>query len=187
MTRRRKGFSPRGGEKGRREFVVGALRGAAALGALGHASLRPARAQTAPSDVVNVAVIGFGVQGLNDARAAHRVEGVKVIGASSCYDGHLARARELLGDEALVTRDYRRLLDLREVDAVIVATPDHWHQQACLDSLAAGKDVYCEKPLTHAIEEGEPLLQAVKEGDRIFQVGSQHTSSPHVIEARKEH
>jgi predicted dehydrogenase len=169
----------------RREFLVGALRGAAGVAAVGAAPWRSALAQTPPSDVVNVAVIGFGVQGLNDARAALRVDGVRVVGAASCYDGHLERARELLGDAALLTRDYRRLLDSREIDAVIVATPDHWHQQASLDALAAGKDVYCEKPLTHRLEEGEALVAAVRESGRIFQVGSQHTSSPHVIEARQ--
>ena len=138
-----------------------------------------------PNDTIGMAVVGFGVQGLNDANAALRVPGVRIVGAASCYDGHLERARELLGADALVTRDYRRLLDRSDVDAVIVATPDHWHARACLDALAAGKDVYCEKPLTHAIEEGDALVRAVRESGRILQVGSQHTSSPHVVEAKQ--
>jgi predicted dehydrogenase len=97
----------------------------------------------------------------------------------------LARAGEALGEGALRTRDYRRLLDDKDVDAVIIATPDHWHAQACLDAIQAGKDVYCEKPLSHTIEEGERLVAAVTRSKRIFQVGSQHTSSPALIEARQ--
>ena len=169
----------------RRQFVSDALRGAAGIALAGASARRVLGQVGAPRGGVNVAVIGFGVQGLNDARAALRVDGVRVVGAASCYDGHLERARELLGADAILTRDYRRLLDAPDVDAVIVATPDHWHSRACLDALAAGKDVYCEKPLTHALAEGEGLVAAVKASDRIFQVGSQHTSSPHIIEARQ--
>jgi predicted dehydrogenase len=113
------------------------------------------------------------------------VENVRVIAAASCYDGHLEVARETLGEGAFYTRDYRAVLDLKDVDAVIVATPDHLHTQAALDSIDAGKDVYCEKPLTHTIEEGELLLEAVQESGCIFQVGSQPTSHPANIEAKE--
>lgn len=143
------------------------------------------RAMTQGPPPVRIGVIGFGVQGLNDANAAMRVENVQVTAAASCYDGHLERARELLGDSALITRDYRQILDRRDIDAVIVATPDHWHTRICLDALAADKDIYCEKPLTHTIEEGDALLAAAGRSSRIVQVGSQHTSSPHLIEARQ--
>jgi predicted dehydrogenase len=169
----------------RREFVTITARGAAAAATLGAAPLLRAFEQGSPNEQVRIAVIGFGVQGLIDANAALRVPNVRVVGAASCYDGHLERARELLGDQAILTRDYRRLLDNRDVDAVIIATPNHWHLRACIDALAAGKDVYCEKPLTAAIDEGERIVKAVRASDRVFQVGSQHTSSPHVIEARQ--
>ena len=138
-----------------------------------------------PNDTIRLGVIGFGTQGLTDANAALRVPNVQVVAAASCYDGHLERARELLGDGSLRTRDYRRILDRKDIDAVVVATPDHWHMRACLDALDAGKDVYCEKPLTHTIDEGTTLVNAVKKSTRILQVGSQHTSSPPLIEAKQ--
>lgn len=168
----------------RRRFLAGAGKGAA-LAALSRAPLVQALGQARPSQSLRLGVIGFGVQGLNDANAARRLDDVEVVAAASCYDGHLARAKELLGEGALLTRDYRRILDRKDVDAVVVATPDHWHAAVCLDALAAGKHVYCEKPMTHRLEEGEALIAAVGKSDRVFQVGSQHTSSPHIIEARQ--
>ena len=167
----------------RRRFLRLAAEGAAGAALVRGPFVRSGRQD--PGRPVRLGVIGFGVQGLNDANAARRVSNVLVTAAASCYDGHLERARELLGHDALVTRDYRRILDRRDIDAVIVATPDHWHSRVCLDALEAGKDVYCEKPLTHTVEEGEALVSAVQTSGRIFQVGSQHTSSPHVIEARE--
>lgn len=170
---------------GRRQFLEAGVKGAVAAAVLGQGPLLRGFGQASPNETVNIAVIGYGVQGHNDASAALRVPGVRVIGAASCYDGHLARAGEALGEGALRTRDYRRLLDDKDVDAVIIATPDHWHAQACIDAIQAGKDVYCEKPLSHTIEEGERLVAAVSASDRIFQVGSQHTSSPALIEAKQ--
>jgi predicted dehydrogenase len=155
------------------------------LAALGAAPLARSFAQGPPSDAVRIGVIGFGVQGLTDANSALRVPNVKVVAAASCYDGHLERAKELLGSEALLTKDHRRILDRSDVDAVIVSTPDHWHAPICHDALAAGKHVYCEKPLTHTVEEGDALVKAAHKSGRVFQVGSQHTSSPHILEARQ--
>lgn len=169
----------------RRRFLTQTARTTAAAAVLGTGPLLRAFGQGPAGDTVNVAVIGFGVQGLNDANAALRVPNVRVVGAASCYDGHLERARELLGETAMLTRDYRRLLDSKDVDAVIVATPDHWHTRACLDAIAAGKDIYCEKPLTHRIDEGDALVKAVRGSRQILQVGSQHTSSPAIIEAKQ--
>ena len=167
----------------RRQFITTAA-GAAAAAAVPGPLLR-GFSQRSPNETVRVGVIGFGVQGLNDANAALRVPNVSVVAAASCYDGHLERARELLGDAALRTRDYRQILDDKSIDAVIVSTPDHWHTRVCQDALAAGKDVYCEKPMTHTLEEGDRLVKAVKASRQIFQVGSQHTSSPSTIEARQ--
>ncbi|MCA1651441.1 MAG: Gfo/Idh/MocA family oxidoreductase [Acidobacteria bacterium] len=146
----------------RRGFITTTARGAAAAAVIGPGVLLRGSNQRSPNDTVRIGVIGFGVQGLNDANAALRLPNVQVVAAASCYDGHLERARELLGEEALRTRDYRQILDRKDVDAVIVSAPDHWHTRICLDALAAGKDVYCEKPMTHFLEEGERLLKAVK-------------------------
>ncbi|MBA2302963.1 MAG: Gfo/Idh/MocA family oxidoreductase [Acidobacteria bacterium] len=169
----------------RRKFMSQTSRAAAAAAVLGPGPLLKAFTQGSAADTVRIGVIGFGVQGLNDATAALRVPNVKVVAAASCYDGHLDRARELLGEGPLLTRDYRRILDDTSIDAVIVSTPDHWHSRICLDAIAAGKDVYCEKPLTHRLEEGDALVKAVRASKQIFQVGSQHTSSPSIIEAKQ--
>jgi predicted dehydrogenase len=169
----------------RRQFLSTAARAAAAAAIAGRAPLVRTAAQGPPSDRVRIGVIGFGVQGLNDANAALRVPNVEVVAAASCYDGHLERAGELLGEGALRTRDYRRILDDKTIDAVIVSTPDHWHTRICLDAIAAGKDVYCEKPLTHRLEEGNTLLEAVRSSKVMFQVGSQHTSAPAILEAKR--
>ena len=171
--------------KTRRRFLADTGRAAAAVAAFGRAPAVFGSAQNSPSATLRLAVIGFGVQGLNDANAANRLDDVQVVAAASCYDGHLERARELLGDGALLTKDYRRILDRKDVDAVIVWTPDHWHAAVCTDALAASKHVYCEKPMTHRLEEGEALIEAVRQSGHVFQVGSQHTSSPHVVEARQ--
>ena len=165
----------------RRRFMLTAA-GAAAWAS--SAKLAHAIGQS-PGDTIRLAIIGFGTQGLTDANAALRVPNVQVVAAASCYDGHLERARELLGDDSLRTRDYRRILDRKDIDAVVVATPDHWHTRVILDALDAGKDVYCEKPITHTADEGAVLVRAVQKSKRILQVGSQHTSSPHIIEAKQ--
>lgn len=174
---------------GRRDFVRTAAGAAAGMLIGGAPLIRAASGQAGGQgstlESMRLGVIGFGVQGLTDANSALRVPNVKVIAAASCYDGHLERARELLGDDSFRTRDYRAILDRKDIDAVVVATPDHWHQRIVLDALAAGKDVYCEKPLTHRIEEGGALVDAVAATKRIVQVGSQHVSSPHVIEAKQ--
>ena len=169
----------------RRRFLRQTAQAAAAAAVVGRAPLLRGFGQGSPSDTVRLGIIGFGVQGLTDANSALRVPNVSVVAAASCYDGHLERARELLGDASLRTRDYRRVLDSRDVDAVVVSTPDHWHTRICLDALDAGKDIYCEKPLTHMLPQGDELAAAVARSRQILQVGSQHTSTPAIIEARE--
>jgi predicted dehydrogenase len=78
--------------------------------------------------------------------------------------------------QAAVCQDYRKLLDRKDVDAVLIATPDHWHTRICIDAMRAGKDVYCEKPLTLTIDEGKQLCRVVRETGRVLQVGTQQRS-----------
>jgi len=168
---------------GRREFVSRTAQ-AAAVAAIAPGPLLRGFGQRSPNDVVNFGVIGCGVQGYNDGTAALRCANTAIVAAASCYDGHLEHAKEEWGEKLITTRDYRQILDNKGINAVVIATPDHWHTKIALDALAAGKDVYCEKPLTHTVEEGDLLVKAVKSSGRIFQVGSQHTSTPAMIEAR---
>ena len=129
------------------------------------------------NDHVNLALIGSGIQGIYDTTSALRVDGVKLIAVCDLYTGRLDRAKELWGNELFVTRDYRQILNRDDVDAVIVATPDHWHKTITIDALKAGKAVYCEKPMVQNFEEGHEIIKAQKAKGGLCQVGSQGMSS----------
>ena len=90
---------------------------------------------------------------------------------------HISAKEALKGKDIETTRDYRKILDRKDIDAVFVATPDHWHRKAVIDAVEAGKDVYCEKPMSHSVEDGLAMIEAVQKQNRIFQVGSQRVSS----------
>ena len=134
------------------------------------------RGQAAPSDRVGLAVIGAGGMGMADVDTALRVPGVELVAACDIFDGRLDAARERHGD-IVTTRDHRELLARDDIDAVIVATPDHWHQPISIEALRAGKAVYCEKPMVRDIGEGRDLIRAQEESGGVFQVGSQGMSS----------
>jgi predicted dehydrogenase len=129
------------------------------------------------NDQINLALIGSGIQGIYDTQAALSVNGVKLVAACDLYSGRLERARELWGNDIEVTRDYREILKRQDVDAVIVATPDHWHKTLSVEAMQAGKAVYCEKPMIQKFDEGNEFIQAQKERGKVFQVGSQGLSS----------
>ena len=132
--------------------------------------------QVAPSDRLGLAVIGAGGMGMADLATALRIPGIELVAACDIFDGRLDAARERHGD-IFTTRDYQEVLARDDVDAVIVGTPDHWHQKVSVDALRAGKAVYCEKPMVHNIAEGHGLIQAQEESGSVFQVGSQGMSS----------
>ncbi len=132
---------------------------------------------TAPSDKVRIATIGFGGMGSGDTRFALNVPGVELAAVCDVYDGRLARARELHGSGISTTRDYREILARKDIDAVIVATPDHWHSRICIEALDSGKHVYCEKPMVKSIGEGKAVIEAQQRSGKVFQVGSQYVSS----------
>jgi predicted dehydrogenase len=139
----------------------------------------PAEAAQTPStnDRIRIATIGFGGMGSGDTRYALNVPGVELAAVCDVYDGRLARARELYGERILVTRDYREVLARRDIDAVIIATPDHWHARISIDALNAGKHVYCQKPMIKSIGEGKAVIEAHQRSGKVFQVGSQYVSS----------
>ena len=147
----------------------------------------PALAQTpkGANDRINVACIGFGIMGQGDVSTVNTVPGAKLVAVSDIYEGRLTKAREVYGKDIFTTRDYREILARPDIDAVIVATPDHWHQIIACDAMRAGKDVYCQKPMVQKVEEGAAVIKAEKETKRILQVGSQRASSILYAKARE--
>lgn len=129
------------------------------------------------NDQIQLGLIGSGIQGIYDTTAALKVAGVQLVAVCDLYSGRLDRAKELWGDAIFTTRDYRELLNRKDIDAVIVATPDHWHKKITIEALKAGKAVYCEKPMVHNFIEGHEIIQAQKATGKICQVGSQGMSS----------
>lgn len=143
------------------------------------------RGEYGANDQINIGLIGAGVMGQNDAEAALANSGTKLVAACDLYDSRLERCQERWGSDVFTTKDYREVLNRDDVDSVIVATSDHWHDQITIDALEAGKHVYCEKPMVQEIEEGHAMIEAEKNSDALLQVGSQRTSSPLNAKARK--
>jgi predicted dehydrogenase len=129
------------------------------------------------NDTIQIALIGAGGMGTGDVESALRQPGVRIVAAADVYDGRLQRARERWGKDLFTTRDYREILARPDVDAVIVATPDHWHAQISVDAMNARKDVYVEKPMVQKLEDGKRVVEAQQKTRRILQVGSQRVSS----------
>jgi predicted dehydrogenase len=130
---------------------------------------------------VRIALIGCGGEGVGIASMARR-EGAEVVAVADVFEPNLLRAREKLGARDGF-RDFRKLLEDRSIDAVFVATPDHWHAACTALACRAGKDVYVEKPLCHNVREGRAMVKAARRCSRIVQMGSQQRSAPHVREA----
>jgi predicted dehydrogenase len=139
-----------------------------------------------PNDRVNLGFIGFGIRGNILLEAAKETQQANLVEVCDCYQGHLDRASERTeGKIATNFAQYKKLLDRKDIDAVVIATPDHWHKRIVLDALSAGKDVYIEKPMTYRIEDGPAIINAAREHNRIVQVGSQWVSSEQNKRARE--
>jgi predicted dehydrogenase len=174
----------------RREFI----KRSAATGAVASVALRTtapattlegAPPQDSPNSRINIAFIGTGARAHQHLDELREMPGIEVVALTDAYRGRLERAIERTGGRAKAYRDYREILARPEVDAVFVVTPDHLHKTHVLAALAAGKDVYCEKPMTYRVEEGLEIISAVKKSGRILQVGSQGISGPIQQKARE--
>ena len=137
----------------------------------------------AAANRLRLGIAGFGVQGSRLAAAAAAVQGVEVTAVADVYDARLARARELFGDALFATRDYRALL-ARDVDAILIATPDHHHAAMARQSIAAGKDTYVEPPLAHTAQDAAALAEAAAAGGRVCYCGSGRSGSPILAKAK---
>jgi predicted dehydrogenase len=162
------------------EFIGGA--GAAAAGTL--ASLESARGYSA-NDTIEVACLGTGGRCRTLMKSLAQVAGVRIAAVCDIYDAHLDAAKKLADPKAIATKQYRELLDRKDIDAVLIGSPDHWHVPMSVDACNAGKDVYVEKPLTHDLSEGAAIIDAQDRNRRIVQVGMQQRSMPHIQKARE--
>ncbi|UXE65138.1 MAG: Gfo/Idh/MocA family oxidoreductase [Chryseotalea sp. WA131a] len=133
--------------------------------------------QFSANDQVNIAIIGMGIMGFSNAFWSLKVPGVKLVAVCDLYTGRLDHAKEKFGKELHVTKNYQELLDRKDVDAVIIATSDHWHDRISIEAMNKGKHVYCEKPMVHKLEEGAEVIATQKKTGKVFQVGSQRVSS----------
>jgi predicted dehydrogenase len=163
----------------RRSFLVSA--GAAAAAVAGSSATAYAAGET-----LNVGLIGTGGRCRHLLGSLVKIPGVRVTALSDVRDDAIAETRKRLGKaELLITKHYPELLERKDIDAVLIASPDHWHVPMTVDACAAGKDVYVEKPLTHDLSEGQAVVDAQNKHKRIVQVGTQQRSMPHIAKARE--
>jgi predicted dehydrogenase len=168
----------------RREFLHRTALTAGALAAANPIFLHDSRLNAAPypavpaSDRIRFGIIGIGMQGSGLLPNAIQLPGVECVAAADLYDGRHTLAREITGKPNLpVTRHYQELLDNKEIDCIIAAVPDFWHKKVVVDAVSAGKDIYCEKPMSHSAADGVAMVNAGKSSGRIIQIGSQRVSS----------
>ena len=174
----------------RREFLglsaaaAGASLAAHTIVTLPHSLIPPAEA-VAASDRVRFGMIGVGMQGNWLLSESIRLPGVECVAACDLYDGRHTLAREIVRADLPVTRRYQALLDDKNIDCIVAAVPDHWHKQVVVDAVSAGKDIYCEKPMSHSPADGVAMVDAAKKAGRIVQIGSQRVSSQICAKARE--
>jgi predicted dehydrogenase len=139
-----------------------------------------ARVQGA-NDRIRVGVIGTGGRARGLMGHLKKLPGNEMVSICDVYEPRLLQAAEITGATATKVADYRRMLDDRTIDAVVIGTPDHWHKQITLDAVAAGKDVYVEKPVSHTIEEGSEMVKVIEASKQIVQTGTQQRSWDHWV------
>jgi predicted dehydrogenase len=147
--------------------------------------LRSSPPGLAPSDRIRFGIVGVGMQGSGLLGNSIQLPGVECAAACDLYDGRRELAKEIVGKPIPTTRRYQELLENKEIDCIVAAVPDHWHRQVVVDACAAGKDVYCEKPMTHSVAQGFDMIAAAQKNNRIVQIGSQAASSIIVKKAKE--
>ncbi|HEX4131545.1 MAG TPA: Gfo/Idh/MocA family oxidoreductase [Pirellulales bacterium] len=166
----------------RREFLEQLGISAAGIAAAGYTAT--ARGYAA-NETINIACIGTGGRCRQLMKAMPQISGLRVIAVCDVWDQNLAEGKKLADPQATTTKDYRELLDRKDIDAVLIATPDHLHVPITIDACRAGKDVYVEKPLTHDLSEGQPVVDAQNNYKRVVQVGTQQRSMPQFIKGQE--
>ncbi|MEQ8788774.1 MAG: Gfo/Idh/MocA family oxidoreductase [Pirellulaceae bacterium] len=171
----------------RRDFLRTSAGSAAAGAAVSMISTRATAQTSGANQRLRIGVIGAGNRGFNAltktlVKLRRLGRNIDLVSVADVYSVHRQRFVDYVKKETGVTPtthiDYRRLLLEKDLDAVAIATPDHWHARQTIDALAADKHVYCEKPMTHTVEESREVVDAWKSSGRVLQVGVQSTSSP---------
>lgn len=173
----------------RRQFLQGATSAGTLLASNAVLLDKPSYAEggkpPAASDRLRMGIIGIGMQGSGLLPNAIQLPGVECVAAADLYDGRHTLAKQITGNPNLpTTREYKELLDRKDIDCLIAAVPDFWHKQVVVDACNAGKDIYCEKPMSHTAEEGFDMVEAAARNKRIVQIGSQRVSSALCKKAR---
>src|SRR5438034_7564094 len=167
----------------RRKFLQRSAGAAVAMSAAKSVFLGDSRLEAAgylevpPSDRVRFGIIGIGMQGSDLLRNSIQLPGVECVAACDLYDGRHRLAKEIVGAGVSTTRRYQELLNNREIDCIVAAVPDHWRKKIVVATVLAGKDIYCEKPMSHSAVDGLEMVKAAKSSGRIVQIGSQGVSS----------
>ncbi len=138
------------------------------------------------NDRVRLGVIGTGGRGKYLMQELNKLGSVEWLAVCDVWDVHRDEAEKIAGVTVKKYLDHRQVLNLKEIDAVIVATPDHWHASIAVEALKAGKDVYVEKPMVHTPKDGQAIVRAVRENKRVLQVGTQGRALPQFVEAKQK-
>ena len=174
-------------EHSRRVFLAGA---AFAAGGAAHSAAASAARVIGANDRIRIGLIGCGGMGSGDLRDFLKVDNVECVALCDVDKRQIDRAQQEIVGKAgqkatLLTQDFRRVLDQQDIDAVIVATPDHWHALPTVEACKAGKDVYVEKPLSITVWEGRQMVEAARKYDRVVQMGTQQRSAEHYNDAKE--
>jgi len=180
-------------EMSRRDFVRRSTQAGIVLAAapylLGARQAGAAMQSVGASDRIRFGMIGIGMRGSGVLDTCVRLPGIECVAACDLYDGRHTLANQIIsgatGKTVPTTRRYQDLLDNKEIDCLVAAVPDHWHEKIVVDACNAGKDIYCEKPMTHEVEEGFRMIAAARRNSRIVQIGSQRRSSIGFAKARE--
>jgi predicted dehydrogenase len=138
------------------------------------------------NDRIRFGMIGIGMEGSGVLSSALTLPGVECVAAADLYDGRHTLAKQITNNANLqTTRNYQELLDRKDIDCILAAVPDFWHEQVVVDACKAGKDIYCEKPMSHTVAEGFEMIRAAESNNRIVQIGAQRVSSALCAKARE--
>jgi predicted dehydrogenase len=159
----------------RREFVTAAAAG----------TLFATKRVLGANDLIRIGLIGTGERCMYLASLLKSLPGNEIVAVCDVYEPRRLAAVEKMGPRAKPASDYREILDRNDVDGVVIGAPDHWHVRMTLDAVAAGKDVYCEKPVTHTLEEGDKLIAGVDKSKRVVATGTQQRSWEHYLLAKQ--